>query len=49
MRSEIRLDRHDSKLPETLTADGARLAAVRDDVDRIALTATMLLLMTQVI
>lgn len=48
LRSEIRLDRPDAKLPETLAADGARLAAARDDVDRVALTATMLLLLRQV-
>lgn len=41
--------RPDSKLPEALTADGARLASVHDDADRISLTATMLFLLRQVI
>ncbi|CAM9537003.1 unnamed protein product [Scytosiphon promiscuus] len=57
LRSPVRLDRPDAKiaaasgvvLPETLDADGGRLAAARDDVDRVTLIATLCVLVRQVL
>ena len=49
LRSDIRLDRPEAKLPETLAADGARLAAARDDADRVTLVATLGVLLRQVL
>lgn len=51
LRSPIRLDRPEAAatiLPETLGGDGGRLAAARDDVDRVALVATLCVLVRQV-
>lgn len=45
----MRLDADNAVLPETLEADGERLATARDDVDRVALVATLCVLVRQVI
>ncbi|CAB1121572.1 unnamed protein product [Ectocarpus sp. CCAP 1310/34] len=56
LRSTVRLDRPDAAaaaaggvLPETLAGDGGRLAAARDDVDRVTLVATLCVLVRQVL
>ena len=51
LRSPVRLDRPEAAatiLPETFGGDGGRLAAARDDVDRVALVATLCVLVRQV-
>lgn len=50
LQSNVRLDSQQQAglLPETLEADGGRLAAARDDSDRVALIATLCVLMRQV-
>ena len=49
LQSTVRLDRIEGgPLPETLFMDGARLAAARDDVDRVTLVATLSVLTRQV-
>ena len=51
LRSPVRLDRPEAAatiLPETLGSDGGRLAAARDDVDRVTLVATLCVLVRQV-
>eukprot|EP00904_Undaria_pinnatifida_P007062 jgi/Undpi1/3486/HiC_scaffold_16.g06858.m1 len=48
LRSTVRLDRiEEGPLPETLFVDGTRLAATRDDVDRVTLVATLCVLTRQ--
>ncbi|CAN0158629.1 unnamed protein product [Pylaiella littoralis] len=52
LRSPVRLDSPEavsSVLPETLAGDGGRLAAARDVVDRVALVATLCVLVRQVL
>lgn len=48
LRSKVRLDRPEANLPETLASDAGRLAAARDDVDRVTLVATLCVLVRQV-